>query len=247
MIPVADDEKASVRKALEDQGGCVEKIVDSLHLGESAVHGDDARVGAETQAPAQGFRGDPGRRNDGHDAVVDHRDLVRPISRLHEPAPHRLRVDQDVIGETADEPLNPFLHFRQVDAGIADRSHDERPAGHPGGEYGEDVGIKAVGMNDIDPPPPDVAGKAHLLPERDAIVEAVYPVLVERHPAGFHLGQELPEPLETGDRQVEAVPIDRPGQLHELFLGSSDGEGRHEFQKFDPLGRHGSVLEGASQ
>ena len=82
--------------------------------------------------------------------------------------------------EPAGQALHALLARRQVVAGVADRSDDDRRAGQPRRHDPEDVRVEAVGVHDVDAASPQVTGEADLLGQRPRTVHVTHAVLGDR-------------------------------------------------------------------
>src|SRR5262245_22559759 len=96
----------------------------------------------------------------GIDAVSDHGDPPLVVSLVHEPSLQCRGVDDDPTGEAAHGALDTPLHRRDVGARIPDGCDDDRHAPEPCGWDGEDVGVEAVRVHDLDAMRADVASES---------------------------------------------------------------------------------------
>jgi hypothetical protein len=90
----------------------------------------------------------PERRTD--DAVLHDDDLLRRIALLDKPAFDRFGIDDDPIGEAAGHPVHRALIGRPDFTRVSDRSQDDRHASQPGSRDGKHIGVKIIGVHDID-------------------------------------------------------------------------------------------------
>src|SRR5262249_3580511 len=105
----------------------------------------------------------------------------------------------------------------------------------PCGRNGEDVGVEAVRMDDLDPVRARVTRESEPFAQRPVIVESLDVILDDPWGRERQLLQELAAPPEARQMQLEARAIQPLGQRDDLALRPSDGKHGDELEEPDFL------------
>ena len=248
---VADHEKACIRKPPGENGSRLEKMPHPLDLhpsdriqsrddGDDGCSGPDPELAAEQSPPA--LRVEAGEIH----PVADDRDPAPIVPLGREAVRHRAGVDENTVGQAADEPLSAPLGRGPELPRVADGGEDHGRSRDPGGGHGEQVRVEAEAVDDVDAAATQVAREAETPPQRSHVIEAPDQVLGDRGAAPIEFLEKLPRARQAGDAKVESLSVEPSTEGNELFLGSADPEARDELQEPRP-GLHQAVFSAADE
>src|SRR5437867_10553386 len=102
-----------------------------------------------------------------------------------------------------------------------------------GGRDGEEVRIKAIGMNNLDSFPANCARKPQLLCQRTAVIHTPGRVDGNGHIQCFDIFYEWSDPAQACDAHVEPGAVQTRCRVHKLPFGSTHPEMSEKLHYFD--------------
>jgi hypothetical protein len=211
-------------------------VLDALDLVQPAQgdHDRAARGQAELAAQPSRGRGLEARRVD---AVADDVHAPGVVAVFDEDVFHRLRVHHHRVRQPQHPALRPPLGGGPDVPLVADGGHGDGSR-HLRHESGEQVGIEAVRVDDLDLPPAEVAQEADLPAQGLQVVQAGDRVVEQGQAALLDLGEKLAPLAQAGQVQLEQALVEPAAQGDELALRPTDAEVGDEFQEADAVRGH---------
>ena len=166
------------------------------------------------------------------DAIPDHSDGFATVAFRDQLLPHRLRVDQrPVCQAAAGEALDASLRPSPDVAAVPNGRQDDRDTGEPGRREGENVGIEAIGVHDLEPVRPQVAPEALLLQQSPPAEQVPDGETGDGDSIRLDRSQELAALPQTGEMRLEARAIQPPCEGHGVALRPARLEAGQEMQE----------------
>ena len=122
---------------------------------------------------------------------MDYCDLFRRIAFRYQPLLDCLSIHHNPVGKATNDLLRPSLQRSPQFSSISNRCHDDRDTRKAGSRNGKHIGIKAIGVEDLNAIPSEMPGEFALLFERAWVEQALNLVFQDRDSARFDFLQEV--------------------------------------------------------
>src|SRR5262249_26813426 len=139
-----------------------------------------------------------------------------------EPLGDRLGVDEDVVGQTHGQAIEPTLHWSPQIAELALTDDDRRHPRRPCRDDAQDVAVEVEAMDEPDPVGAEIESEPPYGQDKPRGLEWPSPAAPDPHASRLDSRSQRPDGAQTRQVNIPSGSIQSTGDLDELALGSAD-------------------------